>query len=257
MLAALLLGTTLVGTFFQGDGASFNYTLVLDARGRYRYNFHGSFSNGSTTGNYSIAGSKLRLSPPDSYTDTGKRPPSNFVIVRWQERTYLLTPDDTEEFVTRVRSGWRGKDEWADGPYFRDGAKWGKTAPALTGLPKVPSPWNIKVGKPLQVRVSKIISGYVTSRESLGKRNDPREIIHFRRGFMIDAGDDDGITLGMSLTAPNGARATVLKAQKRSATCVWEPVGPRAWTTQKNGSMIVKDRGPSSRARVGASLKLF
>ena len=163
--------------YYFGDGLGVNCSLAIRTSGRFSFGWHGCGGlYDENMGESRVEDGHLILKPERPNVREGFRgTPTNFVIVQWGERRYLVTESDGREFCNHVNQGTEPRHGAHGSFYLRDG-DWEKKA---IGKPGVPEEWKpLLLEKPIQARVI----------ESMGDNR-----------ARIDLGSDDGLWKDMEL----------------------------------------------------------
>jgi hypothetical protein len=165
------------GYYYLGDGLGVNCSLSVKPEGKFSFGWRGCLGvYDENTGGAKVVGGRLILSPERPNVREGFRgTKTDFYVVRWSDRLYLIPEGDQQEFCNAVNQGQEPRSRSHGRFYLRRG-DWDRK---VTGLPSVPQEWApMLLKKPLRGRVIEVLSG--------GRAR-------------VDLGADDGVWKGMEL----------------------------------------------------------
>jgi hypothetical protein len=165
------------GNYYFGDGLGINCSLTVRQEGHFSFSWRGCLGvYDENMGRAKVVAEHLVLSPERPNVQEGfSGTRTDFHVVRWGDRLYLIPEGDKQEFCNAVNGGIEPRSERHGRFYLRRG-DWDKK---VTGLPRVPKDWSpLLLKKPLRGRVIDVLSG--------GRAR-------------VDLGTDDGVWKGMEL----------------------------------------------------------
>jgi hypothetical protein len=186
------------GDYYFGDGLGVNCSLSLKAEGRFTFGWRGCLGvYDQNTGDAKVVDGHLILSPEKPNVREGFRGTStDFLIVRWGDRSYLVPEADKQEFGNEVNQGGEPRESPHGRFYLRRG-DWEKK---VTGLPVVPKDWEaLLLKKPLHGRVIEVLG-------------DDRA--------KVDLGTESGVWKGMELWADTDGFGLVRVVDVEAKICV-------------------------------------
>lgn len=203
------------GSYYSGDGLGVNISLMLSPQSGYVFEWRGCLGvYDRNYGKVDVVDGKLRL----SFTFSNKREgfggiSSEFVVVAWGERRYLVPADDMAGFCNEINSGAEPRDE-VHGEYL---LRWGDEKRKVTGRPRLPEEFvPCLLDRPLEASIVAVKN--TTTRPSISDW-------HFRDTVVIvSAGKKHRVFPGMELHVVAPANlvqwATVTKVGENTAEAV-------------------------------------
>lgn len=211
-----LSATDLTGEYYYGDGLGANCTLVIDASGRFSYEWTGCLGvYAKNRGTFTFRSDVLTLHPRLPNADRVFGTPTRFFPVRWGDRLYLISDERMLHFCEEVRRGRRhdGRDREFPRLYYLRGAD---DAKPTSGLPKVPPLYRRYLRDEFGAQVTRVQHGVVT----------------------IDRGSDHGVIKRMALfLEPQSVRLRVTRVGRAAAECVFDH--PEEKVPVKPGARVV------------------
>jgi len=164
MLAALLStsvqadsATGLVGDYYRGDGRGMNVSLSIKTDGTYFIALDGCL------GRYAQAEGVTRVADHILILEAASPPapgdelmlPSRLLIVRWDDRLYLVPESDGPLFAAYVTRGWEPRSD-AHGWFLLRELDWQKPT---GGVPELPAEWRTWLLRTrVEARVSRVLA---------------------------------------------------------------------------------------------------
>jgi hypothetical protein len=129
----------LAGNYYYGDGLAINCSLVVKPEGRFSFRWRGCLGlYGMNEGSAKIESNHLILTPEQPNDSTGFGGTlTDFVVVRWGDRLYLIPKEDGKRFCNEVKLGREPRSKLHGSFYLRRG----DCDKKVTGLPTVPKEW--------------------------------------------------------------------------------------------------------------------
>ena len=168
-----------IGNYYFGDGLGVNCTLEIKSNATFAFRWQGCLGTyDKNVGWISFGDNSIVLYPEKSNIREGfQGTPTDFFLIPWDERHYLVPEEDIVEFCSDVNQGLEPRDD-AWGSYYLKDNEWDKT---VSGLPRVPQGFkSYLLPKSVEGRIIEILE----SGEAI-----------------IDIGSGDGLKPGMILTA--------------------------------------------------------
>ncbi len=144
------------GDYYHGDGLGVNCSLVVKREGRFSFVWRGCMGvYDQNTGEAEVVAGHLILTPERPNVRKGFRgTATDFHIVRWGARSYLIPEEDKQEFVNAVNQGQEPRERPHGSFYLRRG-DWEKK---VAGLPETPREWEpLFLKKPLHGKVIEVL----------------------------------------------------------------------------------------------------
>lgn len=192
------------GEYYFGDGTGVNCSLTVNPEGRFSFRWRGCLGvYDQNQGEAKVEAEHLILKPERPNVREGFRgTPTDFLIVRWGDRTYLIPEADKEAFCNHVNQGTEPRAK-AHGSFYLRRGDWEKE---VTGLPSVPKNWDsLLLKKPLQGQVIEVLG------------NDRAK---------VDLGTENGVWKGMELWADSEGFGLVQIVEVEAKNCVIETKYP-------------------------------
>ncbi len=141
----------IAGEYTQGDGLGLSWALSILPDGRYSFRWSGCAGVYNRESGFSKrVGEYLLLS---SVAPIEPQIPRLFLPVKWGRRTYLIPPEELEQFSDAIIKGDEPRNEGARGHFYVVGL-----AEPVGGVPELPEPWatflrkNAVIGTVVEVR---------------------------------------------------------------------------------------------------------
>jgi hypothetical protein len=127
------------GEHYRGDGRGLSVTLSLRADATYSFTWGGHLgSYADTKGTFRLDGSSLALEPSVALAPAeALMLPSNFVVVRWAHRVYLIPEAEGANFAAHVSRGEEPRTD-RNGWFLLRRPDWEKPP---QGSPQLPTEW--------------------------------------------------------------------------------------------------------------------
>jgi len=127
------------GSYYYGDGLGVNCSLVVKSEGRFSFIWRGCLGvYDQNQGGAKVVKDHLILTPEQPNESKGfGGTPTDFILVCWGDRLYLVPKDAGKAFCSLVNEGGEPRSNVHGNFYLRRG-DWEKK---VTGLPIVPKEW--------------------------------------------------------------------------------------------------------------------
>lgn len=219
------------GAYFHGDGLGVNLRLTLAPASGHAFTWQGCLGlYDCNMGEVAQAGDRLQLSFVYENRQEGFRGlATEFLIVRWGERRYLVAADDVVGFCNEINAGSEPRAHVYGRHFLRQGDE---TVP-VTGFPELPSEYDgylleeplgasiVSVG-PSTARPSKADFHFVDTSLVL----DTGEQGGLRAGMRLFVMEPDGLVESVTVTAVEADRAVAVITQSDRED---EPVPQAGW----------------------------
>lgn len=210
------------GSYYQGDGLGANETLTLSPKSGIAFQWHGCLGlYDQNYGTVTFDGQMVKVQWALA-TDDKLDFPTEFLVVRWGERRYLIPPAEVLRFCNHIQCEWKWEPrKEVHGFYYlrRDDEK-----KEVKGKPELPKPfdryWTMKniEGAIKEVSLPTVTTEY---------EYDKKKITCYSQKVVLNIGEDEGLLPKMRLEPSQYdlgtfARIYVVKVRAKEAEAIAE-----------------------------------
>ena len=172
-----------------GDGLGVNCTIDLLSDQTFRFSWVGCLGEyGRNSGTFVREAGHLTLNPREPNPPGFGGTPTEFIVVKWEGRNYLVPEIDMLYFCNNVNAGIEPRNSRLGRHYLRNGDE----QRVVRGLPSVPQQWQ-------ELLLDHSVSAHVASVDAA------------KRTCVLDAGESSGLRAGMTLLGPNTREFVMLE----------------------------------------------